>query len=103
MQPVGGVDLHSLTHINSSFHRIPSSTLFINENFTDWIGLNMTTTNGDSLCQPPEYEQGLIIVVYGLVSIGAIAGNAIVCFIVASFERMRKTENFFIFNLALLI
>ena len=64
------------------------------------------TSEMDPACHPPAFplpqeEQALIIVAYGLVSFLAIVGNFIVCFIVVRFKNMRRTENFFLFNLAL--
>ncbi|OQV15703.1 putative Neuropeptide Y receptor [Hypsibius exemplaris] len=87
---------------------------FFNASISNGTGNNMSSSSSASSsssqaipqCPGPEmprgaWEQAFYIFIYGLVSVSAIAGNAIVCFIVASFERMRKTENFFIFNLAL--
>ncbi|XP_055343290.1 RYamide receptor-like [Paramacrobiotus metropolitanus] len=72
---------------------------------TTFTGANMSQL-GDPLCEmpkipPPEDQQAFFIFSYGLITLVAIAGNAIVCYIILAFEKMRRTENIFIFNLAL--
>lgn len=100
--PVASVNLLSGNdHINDGNQILTTTVVF------EW---NLTTGNmsqtGDSLCDAPvipptTLEQVLFIFAYGLVSATAIFGNAVVCIIVIAFEKMRKMENVFLFNLAL--
>ena len=42
----------------------------------------------------------LFVIFYSFIIILAIGGNAIVCFIIMAYQRMRTVTNYFIFNLA---
>lgn len=91
-----------MSDVNHSPLIIPS--LF--ESSHNFSGNTSNMTGMDPSCHPPKFplpevEQAMIILAYGLVSFMAVVGNFIVCFIVVSFKNMRRTENFFIFNLAL--
>ena len=64
-----------------------------------------STTNGSSFTAygpelTPLYAQAIIIVLYSSVTVLAVGGNFIVCYIVLAYQRMRTVTNFFIFNLA---
>ncbi len=48
----------------------------------------------------PVWSQALIIFMYSMVTVLAVGGNAIVCYIVLAYQRMRTVTNFFIVNLA---
>ncbi|GAV00975.1 hypothetical protein RvY_11754 [Ramazzottius varieornatus] len=91
-----------MSDVNHSPVIVPSPI----ESFHNFSGNTSNMTGMDHSCHPPKFplpevEQAMIILAYGLVSFMAVVGNFIVCFIVVSFKNMRRTENFFIFNLAL--
>jgi neuropeptide Y receptor len=48
----------------------------------------------------PIYAQAIIIVMYSTITILAVGGNLIVCYIVVAYQRMRTVTNIFIFNMA---
>uniref|UniRef100_A0A147BFV4 Putative neuropeptide y receptor n=2 Tax=Ixodes ricinus TaxID=34613 RepID=A0A147BFV4_IXORI len=49
----------------------------------------------------PEGMQALMYIMYIAVSVAAIGGNGIVCYIVLAYQRMRTVTNMFIMNLAI--
>ena len=49
----------------------------------------------------PLYAQAFVIVIYSTITILAVGGNVIVCYIVLAYQRMRTVTNYFIVNLAL--
>lgn len=51
--------------------------------------------------QISEYVQVLIIVMYTVVTVIAIGGNGIVCYLVYAYKRMHTVPNYFIVNLAI--
>ncbi|KAH9361438.1 hypothetical protein HPB48_003888 [Haemaphysalis longicornis] len=51
--------------------------------------------------QVPEAIQALMYLMYIAVSVAAIGGNGIVCYIVVAYQRMRTVTNMFIMNLAI--
>ncbi len=48
----------------------------------------------------PVWSQALIIFMYSMVTVLAVGGNVIVCYIVLAYQRMRTVTNYFIVNLA---
>ena len=59
---------------------------------------NMTAMMGPQSL--PAYAQVIITAFYSTVTILAIGGNLIVCYIVLAYQRMRTVTNYFIVNLA---
>ena len=57
------------------------------------------TSNGER-GELPAWSQALIIFMYSMVTVLAVGGNAIVCYIVLAYQRMRTVTNYFIVNLA---
>ena len=49
----------------------------------------------------PPHTQGILVIMYSAVTFLALGGNAIVCYIVLAYQRMRTVTNYFIVNLAL--
>lgn len=48
----------------------------------------------------PKAVEALMYIMYIVISVAAIGGNVIVCYIVFAYQRMRSVTNFFIANLA---
>ncbi|CAL1263276.1 unnamed protein product [Larinioides sclopetarius] len=48
----------------------------------------------------PKAVEALMYIMYIVISVAAIGGNVIVCYIVFAYQRMRSVTNFFIVNLA---
>ena len=48
----------------------------------------------------PLYAQAFVIIIYSTITIFAVGGNVIVCYIVLAYQRMRTVTNYFIVNLA---
>ncbi|XP_023224282.1 RYamide receptor-like [Centruroides sculpturatus] len=48
----------------------------------------------------PKFIEAIMCIMYVAISIAAIGGNGIVCYIVMAYHRMRTVTNFFIVNLA---
>ena len=68
-------------------------------NFSGDEYLGNMTSNGDP-GELPAWSQALIIFMYSMVTVLAVGGNAIVCYIVLAYQRMRTVTNYFIVNLA---
>ena len=68
-------------------------------NFSADEYLGNMTSYGDS-GELPAWSQALIIFMYSMVTVLAVGGNAIVCYIVLAYQRMRTVTNYFIVNLA---
>ena len=64
------------------------------------IDRNSTQTS-DEAFQISEYVQVLIIVMYSIITIIAVGGNSIVCYLVYAYKRMHTVPNYFIVNLAI--
>ena len=69
------------------------------DNFSAEGYLGNMTLDGDS-GELPAWSQALIIFMYSMVTVLAVGGNAIVCYIVLAYQRMRTVTNYFIVNLA---
>ena len=67
------------------------------ENFSADEYMNRTHGGSGEL---PTWSQALIIFMYSMVIVLAVGGNAIVCYIVLAYQRMRTVTNYFIVNLA---
>ena len=66
------------------------------------LDLNSTSTGGSSTGFKISYfVQVLIIVMYSVVTVIAIGGNGIVCYLVYAYKRMHTVPNYFIVNLAI--
>ncbi|GIX70072.1 RYamide receptor [Caerostris extrusa] len=73
------------------------------ENFTNGsVYHNMTYFNSTLVDAPtvPKAVEALMYIMYIVISVAAIGGNVIVCYIVFAYQRMRSVTNFFIVNLA---
>lgn len=68
------------------------------ENFE--LELN-TTQPANEAFQISEYVQVLIIVMYSVITVIAVGGNGIVCYLVYAYKRMHTVPNYFIVNLAI--
>lgn len=71
------------------------------DNFTTFATL--TSSQGpteDFFYKEPPWLQAVFIILYEIVSLLGIVGNAIVCYIVLGHARMRTVTNYFIVNLA---
>ena len=55
---------------------------------------------GQGAAVMPMYAQVFITIMYSTVTVVAIGGNVIVCYIVLAYQRMRTVTNYFIMNLA---
>ncbi|XP_064457153.1 RYamide receptor-like [Ornithodoros turicata] len=55
----------------------------------------------DTSTPVPEGIQALMYIMYIAVSVAAIGGNGVVCYIVLAYQRMRTVTNLFIMNLAI--
>ncbi|XP_060599056.1 RYamide receptor-like [Ruditapes philippinarum] len=60
---------------------------------------NSTQASNEAF-QISEYVQVLIIVMYSIITIIAVGGNGIVCYLVYAYKRMHTVPNYFIVNLA---
>ena len=63
----------------------------------------MNTSTSDSVESPftiSKYVQVMIIIMYTVIIIIAVGGNAIVCYLVYAYKRMHTVPNYFIVNLA---
>ncbi|XP_050051977.2 RYamide receptor-like isoform X2 [Dermacentor andersoni] len=70
---------------------------------SNWSGGNGSeaAASCDVSPQVPEGIQALMYLMYIAVSVAAIGGNGIVCYIVIAYQRMRTVTNMFIMNLAI--
>ncbi|GFU37114.1 RYamide receptor [Nephila pilipes] len=73
-----------------------------NTNGTDTTETEETLFNATMLLGPtvPKAIEALMYIMYIVISVAAIGGNVIVCYIVFAYQRMRSVTNFFIVNLA---
>ncbi len=78
-------------------HLEPAGENFSLENCTNCLLGNGTDSGSDSL---PVWSQAIIIFMYSMVTVLAVGGNVIVCYIVLAYQRMRTVTNYFIVNLA---
>lgn len=60
-----------------------------------------TTQPANEAFQISEYVQVLIIVMYSVITVIAVGGNGIVCYLVYAYKRMHTVPNYFIVNLAI--
>ncbi|CAH1794468.1 unnamed protein product [Owenia fusiformis] len=72
--------------------------------YRNYNGTNSTSNMNDT-SQPvdyslPTYAQILLTTIYMTITVLAIGGNVIVCYIVLAYQRMRSVTNYFIVNLA---
>lgn len=79
--------------MNSKMH--PSNDTF--ELFTNFT---QETLDDDDSAMVPKAVEALMHIMYITVSVAAIGGNGMVCYIVLAYQRMRTVTNFFIINLA---
>ena len=66
----------------------------------DSLGGNFTYLEGDGPEVMPVYGRVIITIMYSAITIVAVGGNGIVCYIVLAYQKMRTVTNFFIVNLA---
>ncbi|XP_064618713.1 RYamide receptor-like [Lineus longissimus] len=66
-------------------------------NVTAVVNISNEEVGNDAM---PLYGKAILIVMYSVVIILAIGGNAVVCYIVLAYKRMRTVTNYFIVNLA---
>ncbi|XP_013402794.1 RYamide receptor [Lingula anatina] len=72
------------------------------------IGMDTTTLSGNASNNVteipyfivPGYVTGILIVLYSAITVLAIGGNSLVCYVVLAYQRMRTVTNYFIVNLA---
>lgn len=64
------------------------------------MNVAINNTNGTDIIQISFAGRCLFVIFYSFIIILAIGGNAIVCFIIMAYQRMRTVTNYFIFNLA---
>lgn len=62
---------------------------------------NNTTETANEAFKISEYVQVLIIVMYSIITIIAVGGNSIVCYLVYAYKRMHTVPNYFMVNLAI--
>ncbi|KAG8174766.1 hypothetical protein JTE90_024232 [Oedothorax gibbosus] len=70
-----------------------------NDSFTNRTQPFNNTMNGEA-SGVPKVVEALMYIMYIVISVAAIGGNVIVCYIVFAYQRMRSVTNFFIVNLA---
>jgi len=83
-------------------------TVTVEESSASWL-LQQTTANVSgragvqdevAVVEMSVYAKSLVIVLYAVVIVVAIGGNATVCTVVATHRRMRTVTNYFIVSLA---
>lgn len=71
--------------------------------FLFYWNFNMNTSRpneDESSFQISDYLQTIIILMYAIITIIAIGGNGVVCYLVYAYKRMHTVPNYFIVNLA---
>ena len=70
----------------------------VNTSIQPYYSYNDTDTGGPE--PMPMYARIIITIMYSTITIVAVGGNGIVCYIVLAYQKMRTVTNFFIVNLA---
>lgn len=93
-------------HAETTFDNLTNLTEYTSLNSTERTFSNFTSNDTEEILGPPEsiyllWQQVLISIPFGLLIIGTIVGNSLVCIAVAIVQRLQSPSNLLIVSLAL--
>ena len=94
---------HSCTMVFPKMHsecNLTTACLPGLDNVTTTPGSDVNGTEGVGVPHMATYAQAILILMYSTITVVAVGGNIIVCYIVLAYQRMRTVTNYFIVNLA---